>query len=111
MNAGIHTWMPAELFFAIRFEQTKLLLLDLPVFLFELLNGLADQVDHFSVGRAALVLRNKVQFIVKLAVNAQPEVLILFLLQRIHVMPSMYLIKDNLSLFQVHDRMCKMYLL
>ena len=42
------------------------------MFLFELLDGLADQVDHFSVGGAALVLRDIVQFIVKLAVNAQP---------------------------------------
>ena len=87
----------------------RLLHLDLSVLLFKLLDGLADQVDHFSVGGAALVLRNIVQFIVKLAVNAQPEVLILFLLQSIHVMPSVYLIKDNLSLFQVHDRMCKVY--
>ena len=86
-----------------------LLLLDSPVFFFKLLDGLADQVDHFSVGGAALVLRDIVQLIVKLAVNAQPEVLILFLLQRIHAIPSMYLIKDNLSLFQVHDRMCKVY--
>ena len=56
--------------------------LDFPVLFLKLLDGLADQVDHFSVGGAALVLRNKVQFIVKLAVNAQPEMLILFLLQR-----------------------------
>ena len=57
-----------------------LLLLDLPEFLFKLLDGLADQVDHFSVGGAALVPRNIVQFIVKLAVNAQTKVLILFFL-------------------------------
>ena len=87
----------------------RLRLLDLPVLLLKLLDGLADKVDHFAVGGAALVLRNIVQFIVKLAVDAQPEMLVLFLLQRVHAMPSMYLIKDNLSLFQVHDRMCKVY--
>jgi hypothetical protein len=87
----------------------RLLLLDFPVLLLKLLDGLADQVDYLSVGGAALVLRNIVQLIMKLAVNTQPKVLILFLLQRIHAIPSMYLIKDNLSLFQVHDRMCKVY--
>ena len=92
MNAGIHVWMPAELFLPMRSELTRLLPFDLPVLLFKLLDGLADQVDHFAVGGAALVLRDIVQFIVKLAVDAQPEVLILFLLQSVHATSSMYLI-------------------
>ena len=58
MDAGILARMPAELFLTIRSEWNRLLLLDLPVLLFKLLDGLADQVDHFSVGGAALVLRN-----------------------------------------------------
>ena len=44
--------------------------------LFKVFYDLADQIDHLSVGRAPLVLRNIVQSIVKPAADAKPKMLI-----------------------------------
>ncbi len=45
--------------------------LDLAVLLFKILDRLADQIDNLAVGGATFILRNEMELVMQLRINAQ----------------------------------------